>query len=365
MSAAGLPKGEFRSAKRQRGVGLIEIMVGILISMLMVLIIYQVYLVSEGQKRTITAGSDAQQNASYGLFLIGQDLMGAGQVISASATALSGCAMLRPIPAVIAAGATDNDPDSITVFYGGSSSLSTPAPLLSSAAVGATPPGAYVVAGPLAFSPNDVVVAVQGANCTLSTINANGVSVAGPTGIATIGHTLTTTPGNNTTATYGAVAASLINLGQAATPGEPVRFGQTLYSVDSAAHTLRTQGLLPTVQAVTPVVSNVMNLKAQFGLDTDNDGTVDTWQTATGNWSAANLPLQPLATWQQIRAVRIAIVTRSDQYESEAVTPGSLAIFCTTNPCAVSMTLDADAQHYRYKVLETTIPFRNALWNAP
>ena len=55
----------------QRGAGLIEIMIGILISMLMVLIIYQVYTVSEGQKRTITAGSDAQQNASYGLFLIG------------------------------------------------------------------------------------------------------------------------------------------------------------------------------------------------------------------------------------------------------------------------------------------------------
>jgi hypothetical protein len=35
--------------------------------------------VSEGQKRTITAGSDAQQNASYALFLIGQDLMGAGR----------------------------------------------------------------------------------------------------------------------------------------------------------------------------------------------------------------------------------------------------------------------------------------------
>jgi len=31
----------------------------------------------------------------------------------------------------------------------------------------------------------------------------------------------------------------------------------------------------------------------------------------------------------------------------------------------VSMTLTADQQHYRYKVLETTIPFRNAVWNAP
>src|SRR6185436_12150786 len=80
----------------QAGIGLIEILVGIVISMLMVLMIYQVYEISEGQKRTITAASDAQQNASYGLYLIGQDLMGAGQVVSASTTALAGCAMMRP-----------------------------------------------------------------------------------------------------------------------------------------------------------------------------------------------------------------------------------------------------------------------------
>jgi len=349
----------------QRGIGLIEIMVGIVISLLMVLIIFQVYAISEGQKRTITSASDAQQNASYGLFLIGQDLMGAGQVISASTTALSGCALLRPIPAIVAAGATDNDPDTITLLYGGSSSLSTPAPLLNNAAVSTTPPGVYLVAGPVGFSPNDVVVAVQGTSCTVSIINAAGVAVAPGTGIATITHTLTPTPGNNATATYGAVAASLVNLGQAAGPGVAARFGQTLYSVDPATNTLRTQSLLPTVQPVNPVVSDVVNLKAQFGLDTNNDGTVDTWQPATGIWSSVNLPLQPQATWQQIRAVRVAIVTRSQQYEVDPVTPGPLEMFCSASPCAVSMTLGNDAQHYRYKVLETTIPFRNALWNAP
>ena len=354
-----------RRGLRQRGIGLIEIMVGILISMLMVLMIYQVYGVSEGQKRTITAGSDAQQNATYGLFLIGQDLLGAGQVISASTTALSGCALLRPIPAQLGAGATDNDPDTITVLYGGSSSLSTPTPLLSDASVGSTPPGTYLVAGPLGFSPNDIIVAVQGANCTLSIVNAGGISVSGGTGNTTIAHTLATTPGNNTTATYNAVTASLVNLGQAATPGQPARFGQTLYSVDLGTNTLRSQTLLPTALAASPVVSNVVNLKAQFGIDTNNDGTVDVWQPATGNWSAANLPLQPQATWQQIRAVRIAVVTRSDQYETDPVTPGPLGIFCSPLPCAVSMTLTSDQQHYRYKVLETTIPFRNALWNAP
>jgi len=352
-------------ATREGGIGLIEILVGIVISMLLVLMIYQVYEISEGQKRTITAASDAQQNASYGLFLIGQDLMGAGQVVSASTSALAGCAMLRPIPVVIAAGATDNDPDTVTILYGGSSALSTPAPLLANAAMGSTPPGAFVVAGPVGFSPNDIVVAVQGTNCTLSTINAGGVFVSGGTGIATINHTLTAAPGNNTTTTYSAVAASLVNLGQAAAPGQPARLGLTLYAIDAATNTLTTQALLPTVQPATPVVSHIVNLKAQFGLDTNNDGTVDAWQSATGNWSAANLPLQPQATWQQIRAVRVAIVTRSDQYEADQVTPGPLQMFCVPGPCAVSMTLTADQQHYRYKVLETTIPFRNAVWNAP
>lgn len=352
-------------ASHEAGIGLIEILVGIVISMLLMLMIYQVYEVSEGQKRTVTAASDAQQNASYGLFLIGQDLMGAGQVVSASMTALAGCAMLPPIPAVIATGATDNDPDTITIFYGGSSTLSTPTPLLTSSAMGSSPPGAFVVAGPVGFSPNDVVIAVQGANCTLSVVNAGGISVAAGTGITTISHTLTATPGNNNTATYGAALSQLINLGQAATPGQPARFGQTRYTVDPATSTLTTTALLPTAQPAAPAVSNVVNLKAQFGIDTNNDGTVDLWQSATGNWSAANLPLQPQATWQQIRAVRIAIVTRSDQYERDPVTPGPLDMFCVPAPCAVSMTLTSDQQHYRYKVLETTIPFRNAVWNAP
>ena len=66
-----------------------------------------------------------------------------------------------------------------------------------------------------------------------------------------------------------------------------------------------------------------------------------------------------MATLKQIRAVRIAIVTRSAQYEKDAVTPGPLLILNDT----VSMDLIADDQHYRYKVLETIVPLRNALWN--
>jgi len=346
------------AAIRQKGVGIVEVMVSVVIGMLLVLMMFQAYLVTEGQKRTVTSGSDAQQNAAYGIFLLTQDLSMAGNVVAASATAMSGCAMARPVPAVIAAGATDNDPDTVTVLYGGGGSLETPVPLLANATMSGATPGVFQVAGPVAFNPNDVIVAVQGNNCTMSTINAGGVSVAAPTGIATISHTLTATTGNNTAATYNAVSASLVNLGQ------PDRFAQIRYAVDTVNATLTTQSLLPTAQAVTPVVAQVVNLKALYGLDTDGDGTVDTWQTATGNWSSANLPAQPLATWRQVRAVRVALVTRSSQYESTLVTPGPIGIFCTPAPCAFSMTLTADQQHYRYKVLETTVPLRNAVWNA-
>jgi type IV pilus assembly protein PilW len=333
--------------RRDRGVGLIEVMISIVIGMLLVLVIYQVYEVSEGQKRTITAGSDAVQNASYGLYVLGRDLSVAGNGIAAAAASLDGCALLRPIPVLIGAGATPADPDTVTVLYGGSASLSTPVQFKNTA----TTAQPYLVPGPVAFSPNDVIAAIQGNVCTVSTINAGGVVVDPGTGFATLTHTPVA---GDLGATYTAVNASLVNLGQASA------MGRIVYSVDPTARALRTQNRLPTDGPVSPVVSDVINLKAQYGLDTDNDGIVDTWQDATGGvWSAANLPNQPLATVQQIRAVRIAIVTRSSQYEKDAVTAGPLTMF----DGAVTMTLSGDQQHYRYKVLETVVPLRNALWN--
>jgi hypothetical protein len=117
-------------------------------------------------------------------------------------------------------------------------------------------------------------------------------------------------------------------------------------------------------------------------VDANCDGVL-VWKDATGPWSFANVPTLPLPaaapfcvagvpSLRQIQAIRIAIVTRSTQFEKEVVTPrlplampaGRLGLFCDPAPtCAVSMTLNADDQHYRYKVLETAIPLRNALWN--
>jgi len=135
--------------RRAAGVGLVEVMISIIIGMLLVLVIYQIYEVSESQKRTITAGSDAQQSAAYGVYAIGRDLAMAGNGIASSATALNQCAMLRPIPALIEAGATDAAPDKVTILYGGSGSLSTPVVFKQTAAT--TAPATPVLISVAAF----------------------------------------------------------------------------------------------------------------------------------------------------------------------------------------------------------------------
>lgn len=347
----------------QRGAGLIEVLISLVMGLAMVLVIYQVYEVNEGQKRTITSGSDAQGNASYGLFLLGRNLSIAGSGVSSAFTAaakmgvaLDNCNLteLRSNPVLIEAGASANDPDRITVFYGGSASLSTAVSFINNATINTGGAADYQVLSRVGFSANDVVVAIQNTNCTLSTVNTvTDLVPSSPNGIVTIAHT--PVPGRTTPlpVTYQAINAALVNLGQVAS------MGRIVYSVDPATSTLRSQNLLPLAGAETPVVADVVNLKAQFGLDTNNDGAVDVWQEATGAWSLAN---QQAARWNvlsQIRALRVAIVTRSPQYERDPVTTGPLLMFDDT----VSMNLNADQQHYRYKVLETIVPLRNLVWN--
>ncbi len=147
---------------------------------------------------------------------------------------------------------------------------------------------------------------------------------------------------------------------------------QVVYSVDKATRALRTRKQLPNLGPTNPLISEVVNLKAQYGLDTSvpPDGIIDVWQDATDAWDFAAVTAAPgptLATLQRILALRIAIVTRSAQYEKNPVTTGPLTMFCDPLPCKVSMdlTVSPGDQNYRYKVLETVVPLRNAVWNSP
>lgn len=103
--------------KAQAGFSLVEIMVGMVIALLGIIIIFQVFSVSEGIKRTTTSGGDAIQNGGSALFSLQRSLKSAGYGFFSSTN-------VTPYPATPAGTApmaittgAGNASDSIAITY--------------------------------------------------------------------------------------------------------------------------------------------------------------------------------------------------------------------------------------------------------
>ena len=98
------------------------------------------------------------------------------------------------------------------------------------------------------------------------------------------------------------------------------------------------------------IAENIVRIKALYGIDSNLDGNVDSWSTTT----------QTGDNIKSIVGMKIAIIIRSPLKEKKCIV--------TTNKDFVWFggTIDisdiADWQCYRFRILESTIPFRNMLW---
>ena len=142
-------------------------------------------------------------------------------------------------------------------------------------------------------------------------------------------------------------AARVLTLGQAP--------ASNLYTVDSAFRLQMTSNL---TGDGTTVADDVVDMKAQYGKDTDGDTFVDTYDNVT--------PTTP-AGWAQVRAIRIAILARSALREKDPVTTGASITLWPTSAVTPTTTgpthaLAAADLFYRYKVYETIVPIRNVIW---
>jgi type IV pilus assembly protein PilW len=359
------------SRRRTGGFSLVELLVGVVIALIAVLVIYQVFTTSEQVKRNITAVSDAQQNGLMSSFFLGIELGNAGNGIAVAAQDLATCApvastggalanvtadlarTLRPIPVMIWDSGASDQPDAFFAIYSTSSVLVVPALFVAAAA----PNVDFRVQSVGGFKAGDRVVAISTTGiCEAAT--ALTVSVPDASGIVTIGHSATV---NAFTA-----SALLFNLGQATTT-QRVRY-------DVANGTLRSTDLLTANAVPNPLASNIVNLKFQYGLDTNGDGLIDTWACATGNWAPANLLAAPAATLGQIKAVRVGIVVQSEQFDRDVgdfnwtlFSNSALnAIGCGNPDGHLSGTIVAQANpagNWRFRIYETVVPLRNMIWN--
>lgn len=351
-----------RSVSRQRGISLIEIMVGVVIAMLAVLVIYQVFSTSEQFKRNTTAAGDAQQNGLMSSFLLAVELASAGNAMMTAGSDLAQCPdtttmsaptpSLRPIPVLITDGGAANKPDSMIVNYSTTQRVIAPVLFTKVALAGDT---TFTVQSPTGFAIGDQIVAINpGApgSCEMSTVtNVGPVTVGTGEVVLTIGAAAVNTYGGS---------ALLFNLG----PANVVK--RSRYDVSNGV--LRSTDLLTAGAAPNPLASNIVNLKMQYGIDDVGDGQLHTWVSATGNWTPANVLAAPLTppvgvtvALSRIKAVRIGIIVRSEQFD-RSLGDYNWSLFDGTVTGTIAATV-SPAGNWRYRIYETIIPLRNELWN--
>lgn len=375
---------EPRGISRQRGVSLVEIMVGLLIGLISVAAIYQVFAVTEGQKRTTGGIGEAQQSGALASFIFGKDIFGAGAGFAPylelfdNCPNVAGARSTKLVPVVITNGddADPRVPDRIVITQGVSRMPSLQ--FKTTAPSAAADPFKAIAA--IGFSPGDRVVAVAGTGaatqCEMVTLTSLGAQ--NPLGVRDLNHDPKTSAAAFPTGT------SLISLG-------PEKYGGQL-AYDVVNNQIRVQDLTYKDPAETgalpqPLIDHVVNMQAQYGVGTFDAATssykfakwvnpeVDAATTINygpASVKAAKADYQPTAptalALRSIMAVRIAVVVRSTQYEkADDTSPASVTLFpqpaAADGGAPIVVNLTADERHYRYRVYETVIPMRNVVWN--
>ena len=117
---------------------------------------------------------------------------------------------------------------------------------------------------------------------------------------------------------------------------------------------------------------NIFLLKARYGLDNGNgkanggrianDNVIDEWVSpAASGWTLASLMDGTATTEQkvdQIKAVRLAVVTRSSQVVNSDATTTQLTLFPDLEPSRQASVSNLDSK-YQYQIFDWVIPLRN------
>jgi type IV pilus assembly protein PilW len=410
-----------QSGPRQRGFGLVEVMVGLVIGLIAVLVIYQVFNVAEAFKRNTTAAGEAQSTGLFSTFLLGMELANGGTAMADSATYLAVCPdypgdpmplrfakSFRPIPVVITDGGVNSD--SFVVNYSIASTRVTPATFnykdIAGAVTTYSAGDPYNIQSPDGFHVGDLVVGINPniPDCRSSKITA----VSAPdTQLINLYGTLTDVANVTITHTGTPIGfegdgrpglSTLFNMGPA-DRAQKIRYSLnncvnhttfqscTLYStplLDSNGCPFGAAGC-PATAVDNPLASNIVLMRVEYGIANAGDpqALLATWVQANvgGGWDPATLLPATVPTINQIKAIRIGIIVQSEQFDKSlgGYTGGDYVngnynwvLFDCADAnkanCPGRLTGSVPATispagNWRFRKYETVIPLRNEIWN--
>lgn len=379
-------------APRARGMSLVEILVGMTIGLIGMLVIFQSVSAFEAQKRTTTVGNDAQENGLMALTAIEREARLAGYGMFYANAMACGQALMRqwngsaadtvPLMPLSITDGPANASDAIVLSYSTSAFAATPSQIQTDFN-GTTPrivvdnaarntvyqPGQYVLVG----NPYDTTLPctrLQVSNVQFDATNPAFLGIEVAPGASTPAN-----PTNLTTFLPGIYRNSrnapsiVVNMGT---------FTRVQYSVVLDANRNGRLVFRDLTAAAAPnveIADGIVNLQAQYGVSaTAASQNVNAWVNASGTpWGNPTL-----ADIARIKAVRIAVVARSQLLERDAVVSRDLRCENTSGtnnngPCAwrdttaspaplIDLSADPEWQRYRYRVYETIVPLRNVMW---
>jgi type IV pilus assembly protein PilW len=410
----------------QRGLSLIEIMVGLVIGLVAILVIGQVMAAFESQKRTSTGGGDAQTNGAQALQMLEQEARMAGFGLTTpgqkGANGNLFCPMgtniiydgtVRSNPGTVPAPADGGIVAPVRIQDGGAGDGGDVITIARSDAefgvlvntvrttvnMALVPPVVRVDSG-LGYEKVGQLILIGAANgskiCTLAQVSkvtkvgnewdlelASGGSY--PYNAANPAAAFASFAGPTPT-TYGA-GDKVVNLGYSPPPSATVSNVTAYRPFMYRRYEVRECDGQPMLMMVDPsqvsspytcansenLMDQVVALEAQYGIAAAGTQNVNEWRNATGAWAHDSLTAAQIS---RIKAVRIAVVSRSAQYIKN---DGS----CSENPVAgadivlwdkfgagddeppkFTIPLGADGcQHYRYKTFTTVVPLKNIIWS--
>jgi type IV pilus assembly protein PilW len=356
---------------------MIEVMIGLVIGMLAVLVIYQVYTVAEGFKRNTTAVGEAQQAGLFSTFVLGMQIGNAAAGMADAAQDLASCpdpggAMpqrfaqsFRPIPVVITDGggpAGNPSPDTFAVNYSMATTLANSAVVAVDLPAG-TPN--ITVQSPGGFHNGDLIVAISPTAPGCASLVLTGPVLAPDTS----GDVILPTPSG--------LAFALDSASRVLNMGPCSKVQKVQYSINnnilySTPLLDPTQNCTPQALVPNPLASNIVNMKVEYGVADINDpkGVLSTWVQATaGNgWDPATVLTANVKTINLIKAIRIGLIVRSEQFDQTLGDYNWTLFGCSTPPCAgqINGTIPASVSppgNWRYRTYETVIALRNQIWN--
>jgi type IV pilus assembly protein PilW len=291
-------------SKTNAGFSLIDIMVGMVIALLGIIIIFQVFSVSEGIKRTTTSSGDALQSGSSALFALGRALKGAGYGFFSSTNLPPRPAdPLGTAPVTITPGAT-NASDSMALRYRQNWDYGSFPP----------DPTAFTSASsvPPALTCETISIQVNAAGLAqlVSTTISDPTPVAGacPTGVALTNNVIS----------------------------EGIALMKLEYGTDTS---VPPDGIVDVWNQTAPTAANVMNVLAiRVAVVARSANPED--KDATGN-----------------RATGTNCATTTTYPTSSLATAPTLDLSGNTG-----LATGDSWKCYRYKTFETTVPLRNVIW---